>query len=633
MKSVLLFFTVIFIGHTAIAQKISSSKAIEFANKLYEIEILSEEGKNQLIENINSKEADLYEWSTLSDSKYQRNDSLTHGSILGFCEKAFNQEYAYRMDDSEAREQSKKITDEAIFKLMREMSFTTAFLQKIVDSQKDVKEKIQAQMNKGKGRSIEMAIPNEDTFPKNFSYYSTNAFNNGKKWFEEYQPLIKPTRSVFGKTRIRTLTDIFKIGLIDKRLYEETLAKLLSFELFLESQMFSFITERIQYYGNYEINKKRELKKLKALLESDIISETNRKKLVESYKPFELKGEFEFIPYCNNALVFDLKQYSLNPKEYFPLIFKDIKKILPEFDFQNLKIEIKEEEDRMGTTQRLFFSFESKEKIYSNTTYHKFIRKEKSPNDKPDTLAIVGEGFQLGINNFLKDINSPKRLYFVKNIVEGTGFSLEKDFGLMAMTETQRKAWGEVYAVFSRENHDNTFNTEGVKKIIKEYETIGLFNHLTSAQIDSSKMQILSKEINSYGDILLAFPSIVVYFDWETGNLENPYQELTEQFAKVSKGLFNPSEVVDDFLKNEKNDKTPYGFTFKVKRYEKELKMTGDWLDPDFMELIKTALKEQMPEIAIYSYLSDGQASGYIILNKKQYEFLLKHHSTFFEKK
>ena len=200
------------------------------------------------------------------------------------------------------------------------------------------------------------------------------------------------------------------------------------------------------------------------------------------------------------------------------------------------------------------------------------------------------------------------------------------------MTEVQRKAWGEVYAVFSRENHDNTFNTEGVQKIIKEYESIGLFSHLTSTQIDSSKMRISTKELSNYGDILLAFPNTIVYFDWESGNLYDPYKGLTSLFAKASRGVFVPENIVDDFIKNIKNKTTLFGFTFRGRRYEKELKITDDWLDPDFMELIKTALKEQAPDIEIYSCLNDGQASGYIVLNKKQYDFLIKNQPSFLGK-
>ena len=443
-----------------------------------------------------------------------------------------------------------------------------------------------------------------------FSFYSSDIFVSRDS--VKYEPIISSKRSVSGKTRTRTLKDLLKIDLINQLIYDDILPKIKKNEVFLESQIFSISTERMYFYSNFDAKKAKQLTFIENLVKEKMISVENQKRIIASYKPYEIKERFEFLPYCNNALVFDLKKYSLNPLEYYPLIFNEIKKIVPNFNFTNFTIAIKKSDYGDLIRQDAVFSFKISNKKYTHTGFQKFKRKIPDSTQKPDTLAKVSEEFHKCVNKYLKDINSDKRLYFVKNIVHGTGYSLEKDFGLILMTEKQRALWGEDMSTFSREKHENTFNTEGVQNLIKEYQQIGLFEHLTKNEVDSAFQKIEVAEINSFSSILSCFPKTIVYFDWESGNLENPYEELTLEFAASSRGAFTPTLINDNFEKDEKNKTTRYGFTLKGKRHETDLEMQSDWLDPKFMELIETALTEHNIDGEIYRCLDNGQAAGYI---------------------
>jgi hypothetical protein len=450
------------------------------------------------------------------------------------------------------------------------------------------------------------------------------------------------TKSVSGKTRTSLLNALLKTGLINQRIYDETLPKIKSNSLFLEVYVMDFITERFVYYEDFDENLKNQLAFLENLKTNNILSETQHKNLIKSYKPYELKRHFDFISYCNNALVFELSQYPRNPEDYYRLIFNDIKKILPDFDFTNLSIKVFENPRFKSDLIELkaSISFDVKGRTYKNTFWHDFMKKNPTEKDKKEKLPPISIDFHKGINKWLADINSEKRLYYAnKSDIDKQG-NLEgayskETFGLILLHEKQYKTWKtseSSYFLFSQ-SHDHTFNTERVKTIIQEYEKIGLFNHLSKAEIDSAKMKVTESEISNYQDILLCFPKNIIYFDWESGNLENPYEELTLNFAAASRGEFTPHTIKDNFLKDEKKEKTRYGFTLQGKKYETTLKMNNDWLDPQFVELIKQAIKDQNIDGNIYYCLDNGQAVGYIFLNKRQYEYLKKYHPSFLDSK
>ena len=116
----------------------------------------------------------------------------------------------------------------------------------------------------------------------------------------------------------------------------------------------------------------------------------------------------------------------------------------------------------------------------------------------------------------------------------------------------------------------------------------------------------------------------------KTGNLSNPYEELTQEFSVSSRGAFTPTQIIDDFEKNWESEFTPYSFEFNGKTYAKQLHMQSDWLDPAFLELIEQALEENQVDGKIYYCLDNGQASGYIFLNNQQYQFLKENQSELF---
>jgi hypothetical protein len=608
------------------AQNLTKSQAFNFAKELYKIDILSEKGRDTLMEIIKEKKFPTGGITMLPNGQfgpsYENNIKLSY--VLKFVAQAFGSEFYFRSD---INDEADKIQEE-VFKDVDMSKLSPEEFEKLNDELQKRKATLE-------GHLIENVITDEDVLPKDFSFsLNPMSFSTGAN----LERCISLKKSAKGKTRTKTLKDLLKIGLITQRIYDETWPKIQTNELYLEVKVLDYLVQRTNYYEDFDGNKKRELALLNNLENNKIISKNSHKNLLKTYKPYEIKTKFDYLVYCNDAIVVDLKQYSLNPEVYYPLIFNKIKSILPEFNYTNLSIKITENDkyDKTLIEQKVSIRFELNGRIYKNTFWHNFVKKTPDSLDKKEEIAPIREDFHKGINKWLADINSTKRLYFANSAFQeqaGQPWLSDNFIGLILLDEKQFKAWGDYTPYFMQmQSHDNTFNTEGVQNIIREYEKIGLVNHLSKTEIDSAKMKIEETEIDNYASILSFFPKNIVYFDWESGNLENPYEEITLDFAAASRGIFTPTNITDNFKKDWKNKATQYGFTFKNKRYEAELEIKTDWLDPKFEQLIEQALKEQDAETAIYSCVSNGQESGYVLLNKSQYDYLKKFHPKFFEK-
>ena len=113
------------------AQKLTPKQAIDFAEKLYQVEILSEEGKNVLINKIKTKtiEQDGMIYSPLGKSTFSFKQDIKKSSLLFFCAQSFGTANFYRLGISE---EGKKIRED-VFKNVDEPKLSEEELHKLED--------------------------------------------------------------------------------------------------------------------------------------------------------------------------------------------------------------------------------------------------------------------------------------------------------------------------------------------------------------------------------------------------------------------------------------------------------------------------------------------------------------------
>jgi hypothetical protein len=245
-----------------------------------------------------------------------------------------------------------------------------------------------------------------------------------------------------------------------------------------------------------------------------------------------------------------------------------------------------------------------------------------------DYRSMTHSDFYEVINKWLADRNSLDRIYRANSDNDAwTKFDVTNHgntFGLIVLSEQQRAYWPDDILLLSLENHDNRYNSISLSKAIQSFDSVGLFSHLSSDEKEKANGQ----QIYRYSDLLQCFPDVVHVFDMETGNLENPYEELCNAFARISRGTFAPSNIKDDFAENFQNPKKKviFSFEWKGRKYSKQLANNGDWLDPEFLTLIRQALRENDVDAGFYDCYDGGQETGFIFLTKDQHQFVQKRY-------
>lgn len=568
MKKLSLFTFLLFSASTY-AQSITIEQAEAYSNELVNNNFLTPKGKTTILKELRANHIETYHTSPANNITYS-SDELSRESILQFCSSAIIAELMNRL--------------------------------------------------RGKGIEIEEKISPREPLSDSGRTYSLmpGPFAN-----KEYDGSISTQTSVFGSTRMKTLNTFRKSGLIDEKTYNDCLSGLTSKKLRDEGELIRYMLDRSTYYRYYDFNKKEQEAYLLSLVKHGILSEDEKSKLLASYKDYELKTIPEMLKQSARYALADLHAYPAVPEVTYPVIFETVKKLLPAFRYSDLSVVVKEEQQGEFTKEEINLSFAIDTLHYAHSFFHNYKKITPTPDDIVLEVPRVDQDFHKGINKWLTDIESPFRLYTVNILDEDEMTYGSRSVGLLLLKQGEDSIITKNPYVISREVFDNRLSKKNISKLLTDLKKNGLFTHLTPSEITTAEEKVAAAEIKSMRDVLLQFPRNVVAFDWESGDLESPYKHLTEAFVAASRGAFTLHNITDEFENGWKGAKQiKYGFTMNGKRYDKMLRFTSDWLDPNFIALIKSALSEQKVNGSIYNYGDNGGVQGYIFLTADQYQFM-----------
>lgn len=365
---------------------------------------------------------------------------------------------------------------------------------------------------------------------------------------------------------------------------------------------------------------------LEALLRTDIIDGDSFQKLKDLSANNTLHEYKEIFPYLKRHVIVDLKVLPDNYEEFLRQLYERTSAVLPGLNFN--KINFKDVIDKRESfndfiSHNLQVSFYSYNKRYSFSSFYDYesLNKESTQeNDEADTgnISKIPDQYYQIFNKVLADNLSPYKLH---------SFNVGKNFiGIIALTEEQSKevSWTydgalNSYLSVSYEDYSVKMTSAKISKALNIYDSIGLLSSITSSEKDSIKEEVISGDINSYTDILRKFDNIIVDLDAEYGVDDAQYKKITQNFASISNGNFNPTNIIDKYTYE--NKRFNYGFTLNGKFYQKELYQNDDWLDFDFWELIKKAVNEQLKNGKFYE-LQPTDGLTVIFLTDEQYKIL-----------
>lgn len=236
-------------------------------------------------------------------------------------------------------------------------------------------------------------------------------------------------------------------------------------------------------------------------------------------------------------------------------------------------------------------------------------------NYKPNYITT---DFFFVLDRILADNNAEKRYYSLWIDEDRFGLLLIDKFDAELLNSNKEL---ELYP----KNAHEILTTKELDERMLELKKIGLLDHFKKEEeLDLAKLQTYKYIQTANLGLLFSIPDITAGFDTETSNYENPYEEITLELAKISRGNFIPTNIEDDY---ELDKTSSFSFYLNNKKYEMQLNNISDWLDTSFVSLINDALTDQNVEGQFYFIQEEalGQWAELIFLNKKQYNYLTEN--------
>lgn len=402
---------------------------------------------------------------------------------------------------------------------------------------------------------------------------------------------------------------LFSGKFVSQKTKQEIENKIASTELLSEFEVASFaasLTEK-----EYFLTPTKYKKFADTLLSRELITEESYAVIMDKLFKGDFRDYNEPLRYLKNIVILDLTKYTGKPENYIDLAYKETGKAFPGLEFDSLEFSIQQDkkESSVGfTVYDMKVSLKKKGKSYAYQSFFDADYKNKEATDR----SVLPEDYYKIFNKMLSDQLSPYRLHTVMIGKNNLGILplTQKQFDGLMWSYSGMNLSG--YIQLSYENFHNKLTSKKIKDAIAIYDSVGLLSHLTSLEKDSCINEIMGKEINYFSDILSSFKNLVFEIDLEYGVDEGQYRSLTKQIAGMSKGNFNPTDIVDTY-NYEKRKKFEYGFTLKEKKYMVRLNQEDDWLDIGFWELIEKAVKElDRKGKFYYIHPSDGMRQIYL---------------------
>ena len=383
---------------------------------------------------------------------------------------------------------------------------------------------------------------------------------------------------------------------------------------------------------------------------AEVLSDENHVELIDALIQEEIAHPIQFFNYYNKALLFDLGRYSKQPQDYLIAIHKAVAEMLLENNLvdtpiDNFKVqwevnkksrELLEsyrqlaESNEYGDRYRplandyslsydAVLSADVNDRVYYQRHFYLGNQERFS-----DSYRVNPEDIIKLFNKVLHDQASPYRVYSASNFVPTFGDSTELDnqVGFIALTEAQ----ADVYFDHGFEaNHSPLqFTSDRIDEILDLFEQIGLLDHLSPSQIESGRKLVAESYITQRYEIFSAFEDVILLFDLESGDVDTPYQSLTENFAAISREQFSPTEISNEF--DWDNQTAAQTFVLNGTEYNTSLTFNGDWLDSDFFSFIQSVAEKEISSGKFYAVDVGYDTAGYLFLTPSQLETLKSEH-------
>lgn len=220
--------------------QVSPEEALSYADKLHKVKILSERGRELLQTYVHEDRFQEAEEETAMDTEFYINRPLSKSGILKFLEITFFTEFYHRLI---------AINEIQNFQELQQIYQRRDLSEKILgDSWNDYR----IWTSEFDEKEVEEEVIHKEYYPLSarwtvhppLSTLKSNISTLGGMYRFGTFSFIHPTRSVMGHSKIRTIKDLFKLGLIHPSIYKDVITKVYDPQLIHEHDVLALIVEK-----------------------------------------------------------------------------------------------------------------------------------------------------------------------------------------------------------------------------------------------------------------------------------------------------------------------------------------------------------------------------------------------------
>ncbi|WP_259070421.1 hypothetical protein HDF24_11100 [Mucilaginibacter sp. X4EP1] len=414
-------------------------------------------------------------------------------------------------------------------------------------------------------------------------------------------------------TTLRILLEkIKKAGLLTDKVYTYTLKNIDSGSYVLDLQLIGIVREMSSRLE--QLTSDKLLPVAEDLHKNGIVDDSSFVRLADDIRSDKIESAFQLNDYCKHSKAIDLAKYPDDPNAWLELIHRDIASILPGLNFTNFSY------TEIPDTSFSLPGVRFKVSLVCNGHTYKHISlpfnnyRNKHEQIKPRDIFV--EDFYRIFNKVLTDQQSPFRLHSIMFNPSNTGNDSFRYFALIALTGAQARVFMKEsnysYMAVSLDGYDTMLTSTKIAATIAGWKKIGLFTHLSEAEIGRAIDNTEASDPFSRNQLLSNFPQVIYSLDSAIMSPNCPYDAILNRLADITHGAFNPTAITQIKM----NDDVQIRYFSNGITHTHTFNTANGWINAGFMKFIKRLSQENNLAGNFYQLAYED---SFIYLTNEQY--------------
>jgi hypothetical protein len=342
-------------------------------------------------------------------------------------------------------------------------------------------------------------------------------------------------------------------GLLTNSIYRFTLKEIDSGRYMGQVQLLSHLAEmssRLEW-----MSPARLLPVVDTLHNDGVISDTSFSRLKNDIRDGKIESSFQLNSYFKFDQTFDLTKYPKDSLVWLEPFLLKVASILPNLKFSNFGYSI-EPDTTFGLKIKGDTWIKIKVKITCNGQDYKYAVLANQVTDRLGKIHLIGitYGYLYRIfNKILVDQQSQLRLHNISFSHAGKEEDHLNYFAFIALKDEQfvtlMKTPCSAYMLVSLESSNDTLTSAKIDNAIAEWQKIGLFAHLTQAEINKGIDDAETADWLSMNTPLENFPHVVCQLNKSFEVPRHHYTDFLIRLAAITHGAFNPTKITEHKIK------------------------------------------------------------------------------------